>query len=357
MDPGGVGGIRLHASPDPVHHRDRFEREVARRAFGREHHRVGPVVDGVGDVADFGAGRGRSRNHAFEHLGRNHHRLAQFAGAGDDSLLKRRNPFGRKLDPQVAARNHHRVGVGENALQPLDRRGLLDLDHQPGLVADEGPRLGDVLGPLDERQRDIVGPLIERELKVRTVLLGQRWDRDEDIGDVDPLIVADLAADLDDGLDPVGRDRRDPELDLAVVDQQPVAFADRFEQFGMGKLDPVLIAGFGRAIENEAASGFDRYRAAADLTDPKLGALEVEQDGSRPVELGLERADRLDQRDFSSLVAVAHVDPEGIGARRHQLGDHFAIVARWTQRCENSDLAPARHHRHRHNLLPLKSPP
>ena len=48
-------------------------------AFRRQHHRVGAVVDGGGDVADLGPGRRRRDDHRFEHLGRDHHRLAELA--------------------------------------------------------------------------------------------------------------------------------------------------------------------------------------------------------------------------------------------------------------------------------------
>ena len=113
----------------------------------------------------------------FEHLRRDDHRLSELARAGDDPVLQRRHALGRKLDAKVAARDHDRVGKRDDVVQPVDRRRLLDLGQQRRLVADQRARLGDVLGPLDERQRDPVGPLLERELQVVAVLVGQRRDR------------------------------------------------------------------------------------------------------------------------------------------------------------------------------------
>jgi hypothetical protein len=77
-------------------------------------------------------------------------------------------------------------------------------------------------------------------------------------------------------------------------------------------------------------------------------------------------ADSLDQLDLCRLVAVAHVDAESVGARRHQLRHHLAAVARWPQCREDPDLAPARadrlyqslctpllHGGHSHNAAPF----
>ena len=62
------------------------------------------------------------------------------------------------------------------------------------------------------------------------------------VGDVDALVVGDLAADLDlgDDLVVVGLERVQPHL--AVVDQEPVARPDRLEQLGMRQLDAPAVA-------------------------------------------------------------------------------------------------------------------
>ena len=87
MDSRLVRRIALNADRDAVHHLHRFARILTRCAFRRQHHRVGAVVDGGRDVADLGASRGRRRHHRFEHLGRDHHRLAELARRGDDLVL------------------------------------------------------------------------------------------------------------------------------------------------------------------------------------------------------------------------------------------------------------------------------
>ena len=166
VDSPRVDRVTLGAGGDPVHHRHRLARIFAGRAFRRQHDCVGPVIDCGRNVADLGPGRGRRGDHQFQHLRRHHHRLAELPGAGDDLVLQRRHVLGRKLDAEVAARDHHPVGQLDDLRQAVDRGRLFDLGHQRRFVADQLAGLGDVLGPLDERQRDPVGLLLERESQV-----------------------------------------------------------------------------------------------------------------------------------------------------------------------------------------------
>ena len=76
---------------------------------------------------------------------------------------------GADLDAEVAAGDHHRVGLVEDVVERVDRLGLLDLrDHAARRAGcrDELPQLADVVGRADERERDVVDPELERELEV-----------------------------------------------------------------------------------------------------------------------------------------------------------------------------------------------
>ena len=75
----------------------------------------------------------------------------------------------------------------------------------------------DVDAPPTERGTAFL--LVEREGEVALVFLGQRRDRHQHVGHVDALVIGDLAADLDDRLDPLGARGGNPQPDLAVVDQ------------------------------------------------------------------------------------------------------------------------------------------
>ena len=90
----------------------------------------------------------------------------------------------------------------------------------------------------------------------------------------------------------------------------------------MRQLHAAGVAGVRVAVEDEALALFEHRPAALELADAKLGALQVEQDRRRAVEFLFERPDRVDQLGLLLLVAVAHVDAEGVGAGQHQLADH-----------------------------------
>ena len=71
------------------------------------------------------------------------------------------------LDAEVAARDHHRVGLGEDVVEDLDRLGLLDLrDHVRvrARLLDQRAQVADVGGRADERERDEV----DAESRART---------------------------------------------------------------------------------------------------------------------------------------------------------------------------------------------
>ena len=112
--PAGVG---LDPADDGVHHRHRLARIGPGRRFGRQHQRVGALVDAAGDVGGLGAGRGRGGDHRFQHLGGDDHRRAAAPGGADDALLHHRHLLRRQLDAEVAARHHDAVADVEDGLQ------------------------------------------------------------------------------------------------------------------------------------------------------------------------------------------------------------------------------------------------
>ena len=85
LDPGEdhlpVAQARLGDARDPVHDPDRLDRVVADRRLLGEHHRVGAVVDRVGDVGHLGARRPGGAHHRRQHLGRGDRRLRRAAGS------------------------------------------------------------------------------------------------------------------------------------------------------------------------------------------------------------------------------------------------------------------------------------
>ena len=58
-----------------------------------------------------------------------------------------------------------------------------------GPAGDQLARVGEVLGPLDEGEGHPVEAELEAEVEVGPVLVGQGRDRQDGIGDIDPLAV------------------------------------------------------------------------------------------------------------------------------------------------------------------------
>src|SRR5581483_11115272 len=69
-------------------------------------------------------------DHRLEHLRRGDHRLAALERLRDHALLDERDERRTDLDPEVAARDHHRVALGQHVVEHVDGLRLLDLrDH------------------------------------------------------------------------------------------------------------------------------------------------------------------------------------------------------------------------------------
>ena len=277
----------------------------------------------------------------FEHLRRDHDRLSELTGRRDDLVLKRRHLLRRQLDSEIAARDHHRVRKGDDVVQTIDRRRFLDLRKQCRAVADQLPRFGYVLGPLHEGQRNPVGPLIQRELQIVAVLVGERWNRHHDVGDIDALVVGHGTADLHLADDLVAVDFEDVQADLAVVDQDLRSCLDRFEKLGMWQQDTVAVACRLLAVEDEALPLLEDRPPPFEMTYSQLRPLKVEQDCRGAMEFLLERTDMLDQLRLLLLVSVAHVDSEGVCAGEHQAADHLGIARRRAERGQDLHFAVA----------------
>ena len=114
--------------------------------------------------------------------------------------------------------------------------GFSILDKQQRPAARDLARFGQILRPLDERQRHPVDAGGQHGVEVLAVLLGQRADRQVGVGQADALLVGNLGAG-DDGAD----DR------LAVARVPPSAAACRRRSAGGGRPRPnCRISGCGR---------------------------------------------------------------------------------------------------------------
>ena len=262
VGPLAVAGLALGARRDPRHRRHDQRRIVADRRLGRQHHGVGAVEHGVGDVADLGARRRRGVDHRLQHLRRRDDRGALLDAVADDPLLQVRDVLERAVDAEVAAGHHHGVGGRGDAGEVAERRGRLDLGDDLRSVADDAAELLDVARPADERQGDVVGAgrghrLGELEILGGRGVQGEPLARQVDAG---PTLRAPTGLDLGD--ERVGGLVDDPQRDLAVAEHDPFTDVDVREQVGV--VDGDLLGGALAVAGDEPNDG----RRAARSTPP-----------------------------------------------------------------------------------------
>jgi len=97
------------------------------------------------------------------------------------------------------------------------------------------------------------------------------------------------------------------------------------------------------AVEGEGLAGLQFGLVAGEPADAELGALQIGEDGGRPLQLGLERADRGDPLLMVDMAAVAHIDAEGVRPRLGEAANHRRTVGGRPQGRQDADLAAARH--------------
>ena len=319
--------VALHPVDDAVHHGHRIHRIIAGGGFRRQHDRVGAVIDGGGHVRRLGAG-GRGRmDHGIQHLGGDHHRLAGGAAGLDDALLQDRHGLGRAFHAQIAARHHDGVAHLDDLVQMLDGLRLFQLGQQaharPHLLGDQAARLGHVLGTLDEGQRDPVRAHGHGEVQIRLVLLGQRRDGQKGVGDVDALVVGQVAAHQHAHVGKVGAVLFHPHAQAAVVQQQLGALGQRGENLGVGQRRALGGAHLGRQIEAEMRAAFQMDLAAFELAHAQLGTLQVGQHGDGAAHPALQLADGVVAGLMIGIGAVAEVQPEHVGSGDEQALDRL----------------------------------
>ena len=93
----------------------------------------------------------------------------------DDPLLQVRYVLERTLDAQIAACDHHRVGLGGDLLERSDSRQRLDLRHEMRAVRQHrSPHLHEIGSGTHERHRQEVDTLGRHDGSEPQVVVGGR---------------------------------------------------------------------------------------------------------------------------------------------------------------------------------------
>jgi hypothetical protein len=130
-------------------------------------------------------------------------------------------------------------------------------------------------GALREGDGDEIDADLGGRLDVVHVLAGQRRRGQAAALAVDALVVGQLAADDDAGVDLMAAHAGDLELQAAVVEQQDVAMTDVLGQILVVEADALLVAERALGVEDEGFAGDQRDLAVLELADADLRPLQV----------------------------------------------------------------------------------
>ena len=209
MDDGAIDRIALHLLGDAVHGGDRLDRVLPGRRFRRQHDRIGAFEDRGRNVRHLGAGRHRARDHGFQHLGRDHDRLAGAPrrarvicfctpGTFSSGISTPRSPratISASARSMISASRCTACGFSILAITAARPRVIFFAS-----AMSSGRWMKDKRHPVDAG--------VERGFEIGTVLLGQRRERHRGVGQAHAFAVRQFAADLDAGEDARAVDRR-----------------------------------------------------------------------------------------------------------------------------------------------------
>ena len=293
-----------------------------------EHDGVGAVENGVGAVGGLSPCGPRVLDHGLQDLGGHDDRLGLAAGQLDGAFLHQRDGLQGHFHTEVTTGDHDAVEGGDDVEEVLHRLGLLDLgddrDAHADLVHDLVDVL-DVIGVAHEGQGDEVSTDLEGPAQVLTVLLAQGRHGDGNAGQVDALVVGDVAGHLDLGDDVGVGDGHDTYRDVAVVDEEPVAgaaVAGKSLEGGGGTLDGAqdVVNGDGELVALVEHDLLVVY----ETSQSDLGALEVDEDGDGSAGSGCGLTDAADDLFLVLGATVGAVDARdvhaGVHERLHLLG-------------------------------------
>ena len=241
-------------------------------------------------------------------------------------FLNGRHPGGGKLDPQVAARDHHAIHHMQDLLQMFERLGALQLGDQHhlavGVGGDESAHFLRILRPAHERHGDRVHALLEPEGQVDGVLVGEAGDGQGRTRQVDALVGAQASAQDHAGFGAGGGDGGQLEFELAIIQQDAPAFGQRGVDLGEieGDEDPFgILDGSIRGGQGDGVALFQVDALGGQCADAQFRPLQVLQDGERLAGLFGQCAQLRDARLVIGMRAVREIEPGDV----HAGVDHF----------------------------------
>jgi hypothetical protein len=217
--------------------------------------------------------------------------------------------------PRVATGNHDAVHAVDD-LVDIGQRGMrLDLGDQgerASMTLDHAPRVEDIRGRPDERQRHVVDLVAEAEGQVVAVLVRERRRRDRAGREVDAFARPQRAARDHLATDILLSDANDFQLHIAIAQEQGVAGLDIYREVRV--VDGDLLPGAEDLPrgQGERRAGFQRDRSRCYFTDPDLQPGEILKYGNWTTESGGDTTNSRDDLEVLGLRAMREIQPRDV---------------------------------------------
>ena len=282
-------------------------------------------------------------NHGVEHLGCGDALLAHALCHADHLLLQHRDVLEGHLDSEVAARDHDAVRDLEDLLEVLDALHGLDLcddlDVLSAVLAQDVAHLADIGGGSREACRNVVKAGFAPEDQIVPVLRADERHRQVCPGDVDALVVRDLAA-VAHGADDVRiRDLIDAHADETVIDEDGAADRHILRKALVGDGAAGLIAQDLLGGQGELLTGLEFHGAVLEIAQADLRSLGVQEGGDRKIQL-LAHLQHLVKALLVLLVgAMGKIEAGDIHAGLHQFADGLLVIARRSECADDLGLS------------------
>ena len=333
LEEADIVDVALGLLGDLAHDAHGVHRVLARGGLAGEHDGAGAVIDGVGHVADFGAGGAGIGDHALEHFGRGDDALAEHAALGDEVFLDGGQLRERHLDAEVAAGDHDALADGADLVDVIHAGLVLDLrDHvnvSAAVCLEEGLEIDDVLLAGDEGGRDEVHAVADAEEQILAVLLAHIGLAHDLAGEGHALAVGEDAAGDDGAADLAALDGLDLEDHEAVVHEDAVPDGEIVGQARVAHGDDALVALDVAGGEGEIIPVLEGDFAVLEGADAVLGALGVEHDGDGQAQLRAHGLDHVDLLLVLLMGAVGKIQAGDIQAlQAHGLENRWVFAGR-----------------------------
>ena len=179
--------------------------------------------------------------------------------------------------------------------------------------------------------------------EIGAVLVGERGNAKHDVGQVEPLAIAQASAGDDGGFAAIALSLVDPEADAAIVEQQFRTGVKGGKNLGMGQRGARHRAGFAGKVETEAIARHQIRAAAFKGSDAQLGALQIDQHADGPAKILFDLAHMVVAPAMILVSAVAQIHAEDVGAGLDQCANLVGRAAGRTQRRQDLRHALASH--------------